>query len=195
MQPKGPQLRETIMAAMLLACGEYGYRGVTVQRLLDGYGGNRAQLYREFANLDTCYLEAYEAETERLCSTVLEAGAEASDWSAGLRAALETFAAYVEVQPLRARGLLSEVHLAGEAALERRTAMLERLSRALDSARGEGQSQHSPPPLTALFMVGTIETAVVSALAAGEPKRFTDSVPELTKIICSAYFGDEPGGG
>jgi len=193
MQPKGPQLRETIMAVMLQACGEYGYRGVTVQRLLDGYGGNRAQLYREFANLDACYLEAYEVETERLCTTILRAGAEARDWSAGLQAALEALAAYVEAQPLRAKGLLAEVHLAGEAALVRRMALLEQLSHALDSARSEDRSAHSPPPLTALFMVGTIETAVVSALAAGEPKRFTDAVPELTRIVCAAYFGEQPG--
>jgi AcrR family transcriptional regulator len=195
MQAKGPQLRETIRAAMLRACGEDGYRAVTVQRLLDAYGGNRAQLYAEFTNLEACYLEAYELETERLCAEMLAAGAAAPDWAAGLRAALEALAAFVETQPLRARALVTEVHLAGEAALAMRNAMLERLSGAVDSARHETRSRHSPPPLTALFMVGTIEAAVVAALAAKEPRRFTDAVPELTALVCAAYFGepDEPG--
>lgn len=193
MQPKGPQPRETIRAAMLRACGEAGYRAVTVQRLLDAYGGNRAQLYREFPNLEACYLEAYETETERLCAEMLAAGAAGADWESGLRAALEALAAFVEAQPLPARALLTEVHLAGEAVLAVRNAMMERLSRAVDSARREIRSRHSPPPLTALFMVGTIEAAVVAALLASEPRRFTEAVPELAALVCSAYFGD-PGG-
>jgi AcrR family transcriptional regulator len=191
MQPKGPQLRETIRTAMLRACGAYGYRGVTVQRLLDEYGGNRAQLYREFDNLDACFLEAYETGIERLYAAVLAAGADAPDWGTGLGAALDALAAYVAARPLEARALLSEVHLAGAAALRKRTEMLERFSGAIDSARLRTES-HPPPPLTALFMAGTIETAAVSALAAGEPLRFGEAVPELTRIVCRAYFGDEP---
>lgn len=191
MQPTGPQLRETIMAAMLHACGEYGYRGVTVQRLLDGYGGNRAQLYRLFPNLDACYLEAYEAGTERLCAEILSAGAAGSDWCSGLRAALATLAAFLEAQPLVAQALLSEVHLAGEVALAKRQAILERFAGAVDSARRQEKGSNlSPPPLTALFMVGTVETAAVSALSASEPRRFTEAVPELAAIVCAAYFGD-----
>ncbi len=192
MQPKGPQLRETIRTAMLRACGEYGYRGVTVQRLLDEYGGNRAQLYREFGNLDSCFLEAYEIEIERLHADVLAAGADAPDWGTGLRAALDALAAYIAARPQQARALLLEVHLAGGAALDKRMAMLERFAEAIDSARGRTESSHLPPPLTALFMAGTIETAAVSALASGEPGRFAKVVPELARIVCSAYFGDEP---
>lgn len=190
MQPTGPQLRETIMAAMLRACGRWGYRGVTVQRLLDGYGGNRAQLYRQFANLDACFLEAYEAETERLCAGILAAGAAGADWRGGLSAALGELSAFAAAQPLMARALLIEVHRADPAALAKRKEMLERLSRAVDSARRENRSRHSPPPLTALFMVSAIEAAMVSALNAGEPQHFGEIVPELVELVCAAYFGD-----
>jgi AcrR family transcriptional regulator len=190
MQPTGPQLRETIMAAMLRACGQWGYRGVTVQRLLDGYGGNRAQFYRQFASLDVCYLAAYEAETERLGAEILAAGAAGADWRSGLRAALDQLARFAAARPLVARALLIEVHLAGPAAADKRREMLERLSRAVDSARRENQSRHSPPPLTALFMVSAIEAAAVAALAAEEPHRFEEIVPELVEVVCAAYFGD-----
>ena len=190
MQPTGPQLRETIMVAMLHASGEWGYREVTVQRVLDRYGGNRAQLYREFPNLEACYLEAYESGIERLCGEILQAGAAAPDWRSGLRAALATLATFAHEQPLPARALLVESHLAGEAARGKRKEILERLSRAVDSARRETRSRHSPPPLTALFMVSAIESAVVTALSAGEPGRFEALVPELSELVCAAYFGD-----
>jgi len=190
MQPNGPQLRETIMAAMLHASGEWGYREVTVQRVLDRYGGNRAQLYRQFPNLAACYLEAYESGIERLCDEILRAAAAAPDWHTGLRAGLTALATFATEQPLLARALLVEVQLAGEAAWSKRKEILERLSGAVDSARRETRSRHSPPPLTALFMVSAIESAVVTALSAGEPRRFEAIVPELTEIVRAAYFGD-----
>ena len=190
MQPKVPQQRETIMAAMLHACGKWGYRELTVQRVLDAYGGNRAQLYGQFTNLEACYLEAYETESERLGAEIRRAAAAAPDWRAGLGAGLEALARFAQEQPLVARALLIDVHLAGRAALDKRKEMLERLSGAIDSARRETRSRHSPPPLTALFMVSAIETAVVSALIAGEPQRFGEAVPELVEIVCVAYFGD-----
>jgi AcrR family transcriptional regulator len=180
------------MGAMLQACGEHGYRDVTVQRVLDRYGGNRAQFYGEFANLEACYLAAYETEAGRLCTALLRAGAAAPSWREGLRAALEALAAYAREQPLPARALLVDVHCAGAAAQDKRKQMLERLSRALDRARRENRSRHSPPPSTSLFMVSAIETALVAALSSGEPRRFQAVVPELTELVCTAYFGDEP---
>ena len=195
MQANGPQLRETIMAAMLHASGEVGYPAVTVQRVLDRYGGNRAQFYRQFPNLAACYLEAYEARAERLCAEILRAGAAAPDWGTGLRAALAALATFAGEQPLAARALLVVFLLAGAAALRKRMVILARLSRAVDRARRESQSRHSPPPLTALFMVSAIESAVATALSAGEPRRFEAIVPELTEIVRAAYFGDEPAPG
>jgi AcrR family transcriptional regulator len=192
MQANGLQLRETIRAAMLHASGEWGYPEVTVQRVLDRYGGNRAQLYRQFPNLAACYLEAYEIEIERLCAKLLRAGASAPDWRTGLGAALTALATFANERPLVARALLVEVHLAGEAALRKRREILERLARALDSARRESRSRHSPPPLTGLFMVSAIESAAATALSGGEPGRFEAVVPELTEIVCAAYFGDQP---
>jgi len=188
------QLRERIWVAMLLACGELGYRRVTVRDVLERYGGYRAQFYRHFPNLGACYAAAYEAEAGRLCAGILEVGASQSSWRRGLEAALSRLAAFVRDRPLAARALLIDVHIAGEPAMARRKEMFERLSRAIDSARRESESRHSSPPLTALFMVSAIEAAVVSALLAGQPERLEDAVPELAQMVFVAYFGDEPTG-
>ncbi|HEX5712534.1 MAG TPA: hypothetical protein VFX85_04385 [Solirubrobacterales bacterium] len=182
--------REVIKGAMLQASGELGYRHVTMQRLLDLYDGNRAQFYGQFPNLGACFLEAYETEASRLCAELLEAGAGAPSWRAGLGAALEALAGFVEARPMQARALLIEVHSAGDAALAKRKELLERLSDAVDSVRRETWSRHSPPPLTALFIVSAIEAAVVAALTAGEPARFRAIVPELVEVASAAYFDD-----
>lgn len=74
--------------------------------------------------------------------------------------------------------------------MAKRNELLERLSQAVDSARRESESRHSPPPLTALFMVSAIEASAVAALLSDEPQRFGEAVPELAQMIVGAYFGD-----
>lgn len=191
-QGRRDDLRGTIMAATLLACGELGYGKVTVEAVLERYGGYRAQFYRHFANLSECYAAAYEAEAGRLCTELLRAGATQPDWRRGLQTALAELARFAAERPQAARALLIDVHIAGEPALAKRKEMFERLSRAVDSARRETESRHSPPPLTATFMVSAIEASVVAALLADQPERFAEATPELAEIIFAAYFGDSP---
>jgi len=185
------ELDRTIMEAVLLTSGEEGYRNVTVEKVIKRYGGYRFQFYRHFANLGECYAIAYEAEAEGLCREILRAGAMQPTWRKGLRAALERLASFAQEQPMKARALLIDVHVAGGPAMDSRKKMFERLSRAIDSARREIGSRHSPPPLTSSFMVSAIEAAVVSALFADDSRRFAEAVPELVRLIVVAYFGDE----
>lgn len=187
------ELRERVMTAALLACGELGYRELTVAAVLKRYGGYRKQFYRLFGNVDECYAAAYGRHSGLLAERLLNAGAEAPDWQTGLRASLEELGRFAREQPLLGRGLLAEVHSAGEPTRARRREVLERLSDALDSARREITSRHSPPPLTAAFMVGAIEMAVVRALTNDDPELFEQAIPELERLVSSAYFENGAG--
>jgi len=190
-QRQTASLREKIMETMLLACGEVGFRGVTVETMVERYGGYRAQFYRHFANLGECYAAAYEWRAGGLCDEILAAGEATPDWRQGLEAALAVLSRFVSAQPQIARALLIDVHVAGEPALAKRKGLFERLSNAIDSARRETESRHSPPPLTALFMLSAIEAAAVSALMADTPAAFAEAVPDLGQMIVGAYFGDD----
>jgi len=179
------------MEATLLVAGERGYRHTSVAAVVERYGGYRLQFYREFKNLDDAFAGAYEAHADRLTGRLLAAGAAAAGWREGLRAALGELAEFLTAQPLPARGLLLEVHVAGGRALAHRNEVVERLSRAIDSARRETGSRHSPPPVTGRFMVSAIESVAIRALAAGKPESFAEATPDLEQVICTAYFGDE----
>jgi AcrR family transcriptional regulator len=185
-----PEVRERITAATLAAAGELGYRQLTVAAVLKRYGGYRLQFYRHFANIAEAYDDAHAHHVARLEREMTSAAARAESWRAGLRAALRELALFGNENPALARGLLVQVHVAGGPALARRQEVLERLSRAVDSARRETRSRHSPPPLTAPLMVSAIEAAVTRAVAKGEPKRFERAIPELEQLVCCAYFGD-----
>jgi len=188
------RLRERIMEAALEACGERGYRDATVQNVIDLYGGHRQQFYKHFASKAECYAAAYEFEVERLYAALRDRAAGEPSWHQGLVAMLYGLADFLCERPAFARGLLVEVHVAGGSALLKRLEVFERLTRAVDSARHETGSRHSPPPVTATFMVGAIEAAVTSALTRAKPADFTDAVPELAHMVLAAYFGDEIAG-
>ncbi len=187
----GAELRARMMGAMLEASGELGYRKVSVQDVLKRYGGYRVQFYREFGSKAECYAAAYEAEAERLCGAMLGGAASELSWREGLRAALGELAHFACERPLSARGLLIEIHVAGGPALAKREEVLERLTRAIDSARRETGSRHSSPPMTALFMVSAIEASVCMALERGEPQNFAAAVGELEQMVIAQYFGEE----
>jgi AcrR family transcriptional regulator len=186
------QVREQILEAMLACCGELGYRAVTVKDVYQRYGGHRSEFYRHFAGKAECYGVAYELESERLWRRLLRSCEAADGWVRGLRAALDDLAAYASEDSLVAAGLLVEAHVAPGPVRARRVEVLERLTRAVDGARREtSASRHSPPPLTASFIVGAIEESVVDALARQAPEDFVAAVPALQGLAESLYFGDQ----
>jgi hypothetical protein len=67
---------------------------------------------------------------------------------------------------------------------------MERLSRALDSARREISSRQAPPPVTATFIVGAIDTLVCAKLMDGEAERAPEMLPGLLHFVVMQYFGE-----
>ncbi len=193
-EQRAERVRTSILEAMLAACGERGYRSVAVQDVIDRYGGNRVQFYRHFASKADCYAEAYEAEADLLSERILSVAGAASCWRLGLRAGLEELAAFAEREPLLARGLLVEVHIAGGPALKKRSAVCARLAEALDGGRREAAADRPPPSITARFMVGAIESSVSGALLAGDPRAFARAIPGLAHMVVSAYLGEDAAG-
>jgi AcrR family transcriptional regulator len=183
--------RGELELAALEASGEVGYRKLTVALMLGRSGVGRAGFYKLFKNKAECYFAGYEIAIEGLCEELLEAGAAEPSWQRGIKRALEVLADFLAVERPLAKGLLAEVHVAGGAAMVKRKEVLERLSRAVDSARRETKSRHSPPPIAAEFIVMAIEESVVSSIARGVPEQFAATVPDLTFLAVSIFFGSE----
>jgi len=186
----GGGIRARLELAALEASGELGYRGLTVQAMLDRTGASRTSYYREFANKSDCYSQGYAHFADALAKDLLDRASKAGDWIAGLRGALWYVADLAASEPALARGLIEEVHVAGGAALEKRKDVFERLSRAIDSARRENESRHSPPPIAADFILSAMEAAVVKSFSLGDPKAFAAVIPDLVYIAVAMYFGD-----
>lgn len=181
--------RAELEIAALLSSAELGYANLTVQAVLDRSGVSRNRFYREFDNLAACFSSAYCREIEQLSERLLK-GCDGG-WLAGLDGALATLQEMVLTEPKLTRAMVVEVHVAGGQALAKRKEVLERLSHALDGARREiPRSRHSPPPLTAPFMLSAIEAAVCHFFLDPEVDDFGQTVAALRNLIVDAYRGD-----
>ncbi|MGN6275690.1 MAG: TetR/AcrR family transcriptional regulator [Solirubrobacterales bacterium] len=181
------ETRGRLEAGVLLGAAQRGYARLTVQAVLNLTGVNRNRFYREFKSLSQCYAAAYGREIDLVSERML--GDCEDGWERGLDKALAVLHELVLDRPLLARALFIEVHVAGEPALAKRREVWERLSHALDGARREtSKSRHSPPPLTALFILSAAEAAVAGCLL-GRGDDFSKTLQALQELIVELYLG------
>lgn len=184
-------VREGAMEGVLAVCGEIGFRETSVRAILEHSGGHRAQFYQQFESKEDCFAQAYATWIERLCVSVLEAAATTPGWEAGVREAIVRLFRFVTARPAIARALFVEVQIAGEPAMARHEAVMDRLATAIDSARAEIEPSEAPPEATGTFVVGGVESCICEALSAGDPGRLWDTLPELMHFAVGSYFGKE----
>jgi AcrR family transcriptional regulator len=184
-------IREGEMEGALQVVGELGYRGASVRAVLEHSGGHRKQFYEHFDSLEDCFSQAYGARVDRLGADLMVTAVAADGWRASVRAGMVFLFRFVGAQPEIARSLFLEVQIAGGAALAKHDEVIERLAGLLDSVRAEIAPEDEPPPSAGVFVVGGVEACICDALAAGEPARIWDALPELMHLAVGSYLGKE----
>lgn len=184
------QPRERILEAMLVASGERGFEHTAVRHVIERARTSRATFYKHFADREDCFAQAYEETTEWLYRRLAATGARQPSWREGLRAALAELLEFCANQPAIATALVVEVHAAGERSLAQRRDLMERLSRALDSARREIPSRQAPPPVASDFIVGAIDTLLAAKLMDGDAARAPEMLPGLLHFVVMQYLGE-----
>ncbi|HXR31735.1 MAG TPA: TetR/AcrR family transcriptional regulator [Solirubrobacterales bacterium] len=182
---------EGTLEAMLLSVGARGYEQASVQEVLERSGISRERFQRRFGGKQACFAEAYEMAAERLCAEVLEAGRAAESWRAGFRAALARLLRTVAEQPLLAKALLIEVRAARGPAWEKHQQIVERFAAAIDSARRQPGARPTATPLTAQFVVGSIEEALSAEIGAGRTAKVERLLADLAHLAILNYFGED----
>jgi AcrR family transcriptional regulator len=182
--------RERILEAMLLTSGEMGYEQVAVRHVIERAQTSRATFYKHFEDREDCFAQAYGDAGEWLYRRLIGAARRQPTWREGLRAGLAELLEFCANQPVIAKALLVEVHAAGERPLAQRRELMERLSRALDSARHEIPSRQAPPPVTSDFIVGAIDTLLAAKLLDGDGERAPEMLPGLLHFVVMQYLGE-----
>jgi AcrR family transcriptional regulator len=184
-------VRASIMEAMLVACGELGYREVAIKDVLERYGGHRVQFWQHFASKEDCFAAAYASWADRLVAELLTAAVAAGEWRRGMRAALVAFFEFIDARPQLAGALLVDAEIAGGPALAKREEAIAFLGEAIDTAREQADPDNRPPPLTGVFVAGGIASYASEQLAAGRNGASWEGLPELMRFATGPYFGEE----
>jgi AcrR family transcriptional regulator len=183
--------REEMERAALELSGEVGFARMTVSGLVERSGSNLDRFYRTYGDKAGCFAAAYATAIEELAAGVLEACAEEPRWADGMRASLAWLAGLVEAEPVLVKGLLGEAQAAERRTAAKRQEVFERLSRAIDRARRETREpRHSPPPLTAWFILGAIETSMLRCLDHAPGTDFAERwLPGALYVAVDLYLG------
>lgn len=182
---------EGALEAMLLSVGARGYEKASVQEVLERSGISRDRFQRQFGGKEACFAQAYEMAVERICAEVLEAARGSESWRAGFRAALARLLRTVAEQPLLAKALLIEVRAARGQAWAKHQQAIERLGKAVDSARGERGARGTATALTAQFVIGAVEEAICAEIGAGHTATVERLLPDLMHLAVLNYFGED----
>lgn len=182
--------RERILTAMLVVSGELGFEQVAVRHVIERAQTSRATFYKHFVDREDCFAQAYGDAGEWVYRRMIGAAKRQPSWREGLRAALAELLEFCANQPAIAKALVVEVHAAGERSLAQRRDLMERLSRALDSARREIPSRQAPPPITSDFIVGAIDTLLAAKLLDGDAARAPEMLPGLLHFVVMQFLGE-----
>jgi AcrR family transcriptional regulator len=184
--------RERLLAAMLRATAEIGYREVSVQDVLERAGVSRPTFYEHFENKEACFLAAFDAAAARLRERIETAAAGGAHWRERLRLGLRELLRFVGEDPDAAMSLIVDGRAACPDALTRRDDLLDHFASCLDGmVRGDAPAGEAPSAIAAAGIVGGIEALLYSRLNRGETGDIESLLPSLMYFAVLPYEGHE----
>jgi AcrR family transcriptional regulator len=183
--------RERLLAAMIEAVNELGYRALTVQDVLSRAGVSRPTFYEQFEDKEDCFLAAFDKSASSLRERVEAAVEEADDgWRPRLRRGLEALVRFIDEEPGPARIVIVEGRASSPAGLRRRDELLDRFATCIDR---EARKELADPPsgIAAAGIVGGIESVLYTRLQREEAADLEALLPSLMYFAVLPYEGHE----
>jgi AcrR family transcriptional regulator/DNA-binding MarR family transcriptional regulator len=181
--------RARMLAALAEVACECGAANTTVAHIVARSGVSRRTFYEHFADREECFLAAFDAAIERIAARVLPAYERHQGWGERVRAALRGLLGFLDDEPYQGGLVIVQALGAGQAALERRRRVLDRVIAAVDEGRRESRPGGEPPPLTAEGVVGAIFSVVHSRLLEEGRPPFVELTNQLMSMIALPYLG------
>jgi AcrR family transcriptional regulator len=185
--------RERLLAAMLRAAAELGYRETSVQDVIVRAGVSRPTFYEHFSNKEDCFLAAFDANAARLCDRVEAASERGGDsLRLRLRFGLETLLNFAVTEPDAARTIVVEARAASVEAVMRRDRLLDHFTACIDAHVCELlPDAPSYSPITSAGIVGGIEALLYSRLNKGEVGDLESLLPSMMYFLVLPFEGHE----
>jgi AcrR family transcriptional regulator len=186
--------RVRLLAAMVGAVTETGYRGVTVQNVLTRAGISRPTFYEQFEDKEACFLAAFDASAARMRECVEAAVADARPgWREALRSGIAALLRFIAEEPEEARTVIVEARASSPAGLQRRDRLLDHFAACIDALVRDDLDE-APSAIAAAGVVGGIESVLYARLQRGETEDLDALLPSLMYFAVLSYLGREAAG-
>jgi AcrR family transcriptional regulator len=185
--------RERLIAAMLRASSELGYRKTNVQDVIDRAGVSRPTFYEHFDNKEDSFLAAFDATAARLRQRISAAADKGGqNWRDRLRFGLETLLHFAATEPDAARALIVEARAASADAVMRRDDLLDHFSGCIDTQVQELlPDAPSYSAITSAGIVGGVEALLYSRLNKGEVDDLDALLPSMMYFLVLPFEGHQ----
>jgi DNA-binding MarR family transcriptional regulator len=181
--------RTRLIAAIVATVDELGYQRATVAEVIIRARVSRKTFYEIFADLEDCFLAAFDDALAQACVLASEAYAQAPGWRHGTRATLGRLLAAIDEQPTLARLCMLETLVAGARVRARRAAVLVQLAELVDRGADVRARSKRPPPLTGVAVVGGVLAVLQARLAEGGDQQVSELLGPLMSMIVLPYLG------
>ena len=183
--------RERLLAGILQATAQLGYRDVEVQDVLDRAGLSRPVFYEHFESREDCFLAAFDAAAGRLRDRLEAAAGEGGErWRERVRMGLEELLRWVTAEPDAVQAMVVEARAASPAALLRRDDLLDHFAGCVDSQARKGGAVEATG-LAAAAVVGGIDALLYARLTKGAVEDLESLLPSLMYFTVLPYEGHE----
>ncbi|HEU4975171.1 MAG TPA: TetR/AcrR family transcriptional regulator [Baekduia sp.] len=184
--------RERILAATIEVASLNGYVNMSVEDIISTAGLSRRTFYDFYKGKEEAFLLAYEDVSRQLMEHVLGAVSLEGGFAERVRDALSAFLTFFAERPTYADVCIVEVLAAGPAAIERRNAVMSRLSGfVLQTVDELLPKRGRPPELAAETLIGGVYEVVYSRVLEGKAGELPELLPDLLYSLLLPYLGPE----
>lgn len=152
-------------------------------------GVSPRKLRAQFADVETCFLAAFEWCSERAGAAMAQAYAGEHGWVEAIRSALDTALELIEQEPDLARLWIVYALGGGRRVMRSRATAIAALAEYVDRGRLEARVRAEPPAITAEGVVGALLVVLQTRLLASRPEPPSALRGELMSLILLPYLG------
>lgn len=178
--------RERLLAATISLAGSGGYRSLSVAAICNAAGLPQGAFNRNFADVEECFLAAYEQVALRALLVASAAARQAAGWQGALHRASLALARHFAREQAEARLAFIEVLAAGRAGLEARERVLEPLGGLLGRLIPQ---KRRPSEVVLEATLGAVWGLAQGRLAAGRAGELTALVPFFSYLALAPVLG------
>jgi AcrR family transcriptional regulator len=178
-----------VFRALAVAVADRGIHAVKLSDVAVQAGLSSRALRERFADVEACFLAAFNWCTGRAGAALLVAYSDEQRWLDGARAGLAALLELIDQEPELARLWIVYSLGAGPRIQRRRAKALAVLCEYLDRGRLESAVRTEPPAVTAEGVIGAVMAVIQARLLATKPAPASELQGELMSLIVLPYLG------